>query len=106
MKTKIITSMIIVSVLTAPATLLAQDLEKQGTKEAGGSIMFSSQSAMSGPSSSHTTNLNTFAFDPFVGFIFKGGFELGVQAQYLEQSYGSLSQSVFGLYLAPGINIG
>jgi hypothetical protein len=82
----------------------AQTFLSHGTKELGGSILFSSQTVSEGIYSSNNS-LNTLAVDAFIGWIFRGGFEMGLQGEHLRQTQHNYAASVSGIYLAPGCNI-
>ncbi|MCC6255557.1 MAG: hypothetical protein IT276_11630 [Ignavibacteriaceae bacterium] len=81
----------------------AQNFATKGTIEAGGSIGFSSTTAVANGNSVGDA-LSTFILQPYIGYFISNGFELGVVPSYVSQSSGGSSISTFAIYLAPAWN--
>jgi len=78
----------------------AQTFLQRGNIELGGDISFSS---MKEPE--YDNSLNTFTFNPYIGCMFSGGFELGFRPQLTIVSYDGSSYTTMGLFLAPAYNM-
>lgn len=84
-------------------TLNAQNFAKRGVIEAGGSLGFSSQTAvMNGQSDDKSTT--TISIEPYVGYFIIDGVELGLIPSFVRSSYGDNSNSMFGIFFAPAYN--
>jgi len=81
----------------------SQNFATKGTIEAGGSIGFSSTTAVyDGQSSSDA--LSTFTVQPYIGYFVLNSIELGIVPTFISQSLGDVSQSTFAIYFAPAFN--
>ncbi len=94
---------IAITFLSFSASVSAQNFAQSGTTELGGDISFSSQSSPSNYSSSST--LTTFSFNPYVGFMTSGGFELGLMPGITSLSQGNISATELNFFVAPSYNI-
>jgi hypothetical protein len=81
----------------------AQNFATKGTIEAGGSIGFSSTTAVFDGNSVGDA-LNTFTLQPYIGYFFTDGFELGLVPSFISLSSGGSTVSNFTIYLAPAWN--
>ena len=83
--------------------ILGQNFATKGAIELGGSIGFSSTTAVSNGESGDDA-LTTISIDPYFGYFIIDGLELGIIPSYTSLSQGDESISNFGIYLAPAWN--
>lgn len=90
-----------VLVLVMCATLTqAQDFAKRGVIEAGGSISFTSTTAVSDGETADDSH-SAFSFMPAIGYFIIDGLELGLLPVFRSSSFGDASQTDLGIYFAP-----
>ncbi len=84
-------------------TLNAQNFAKSGVIEAGGSLGFSSQTAVFNRQSDDKSTA-AISIEPFVGYFIIDGVELGLIPSFVRSSYGDNSNSMFEIFFAPVYN--
>lgn len=96
---KLLTSLF---VLTFFVTLsYGQDYATKGVWELSGTASFTSTTSVyDGESADESTT--TISFEPMLGYFFMDGFILGFAPMYSSSSYGDASNSMLGLFAAPG----
>ena len=96
---------ILALVLSLSIVAFSQDFAKKGTWELGGTIGFSSSTAVFDGASDPNGAQTTFTFSPEAGYLITDNFELSIlPLSYTSQSYNGHSSSQFNFLLAPAWN--
>jgi outer membrane protein len=84
-------------------TLNAQDFAKKGAIELGGSVGFSSTTAVFDGETADNA-LSTFLIQPYIGYFVVDNLELALVPSLVYQSIGDFSSTAFGVFFAPAWN--
>ena len=86
--------------ITFGLTANAQNFPNKGAFEFGGSVGFSSTTAVANGQSSSDA-LTSISFQPYGGYFVINNLELGLIPSFMSQSLGDFSSTSYGVYFAP-----
>jgi hypothetical protein len=81
-------------------SIFSQDFGNKGIIELGGTVGFNSTTFVANGESADDAQ-TTFWFNPYVGYFFMNGFEVGIIPTFATSSLGDNSTTSFGILLAP-----
>lgn len=96
-------SILIAIMMLSSISVFGQNFANKGVWELGGMIGFSSTTIVFDGESANDA-LNTFRFEPYVGYFVINSLELGLIPSYQTSSFGDASESTLGIYFAPAWN--